>query len=262
MIQSTTCFVRVLCIMIYYHKELGLKPLLYLNEEGLVCQEVFKDILSYEKLYMASDLGRIMSLRKKTPIIMKQSMIKDNYLSVGFSVKGVLKVYSVHQLVAMAFLNHIPCGYKVIVDHKVEKNRFDNRLSNLQLITPRGNASKSKINSVSCYTGVSWDKTTKNWRSAICQDGKSIYLGGYSDEAEAGKAYQDALAKILNGEKIPQYINPKKTSKYKGVNWDKSRKKWLVRFKSKNIGRFLDEEEANLVYQKALKEYNDKKKAT
>ena len=242
--------------MIDYHKIFTLEPLFYVNKEGLVCQEVFKDVASYEKLYMASDLGRVMSLRGKIPIIMKPYLIKDNYLSIGFSVKGVLKVYSVHQIVAMAFLNHIPCGYDVIVDHIVENNRLDNRLSNLQLITPRGNSSKRELNGVSKYIGVSWDKKVDKWRSAISQEGKSVYLGTYAIEEEAAEAYQEALRKILLGEKITQYINPTKTSKYKGVNWDKQRQKWLVRFRSKNIGRFLDEDEAGLLYKKALDEYN------
>lgn len=242
--------------MVEYHKIFTLEPLFYVNDKGLVCLEEFKYVASYEKLYMTSNLGRIMSLRGKTPIIMKQHLIKDNYLSVGFSVKGHLKVYSVHQLVAMAFLNHMPCGYDVIVDHIIENNRLDNRLSNLQLITPRGNSSKRELNGVSKYIGVSWDKTVGKWRSAICQDGKSVYLGAYTIEEDASEAYQKALRKILLGEKITQYINPTKTSKYKGVNWDKERGKWLVRFKSKNIGRFLDEDEAGLAYKKALDKYN------
>jgi hypothetical protein len=242
--------------MIHYHKIFTLEPLFYINDEGIVCQEVFNDIPQYLGMYKASDLGRIMSLRKGTPLIMSQNLIKNNYLSVGFSVNGFLKVYSVHQLVAMAFLGHTPCGYKVIVDHRKEGDRLDNRLSNIQLITPRGNTSKSIKNAVSKYTGVSWDKTTNKWRSAIHQDGKSIYLGAYSTEEEASDAYQDALRRINLGEKIQQYINPKKTSKYKGVNWDKDKRKWLVRFKSKHIGRFDDEHEAHLAYQKALNEYN------
>lgn len=54
---------------------------------------------------------------------------------------------------------------------------------------------------------------------------------------------------------------PKKngTSRYKGVNWDASRKKWLVRIningKDKNLGRFSDEVEAAKVYNKAAKKH-------
>lgn len=244
--------------MIEYYKNLSLESLFYINDEGLVCQEVFNTVLNYED-YKCSNLGRVMSFKKKEAIILKQYLIKDNYLSLILCNKEGKKVLSVHQIVAMAFLGHTPCGYKIIVDHRIEDNRLDNRLSNLQLITPRGNTTKSIKNSVSKYTGVSWDKTVKKWRSAIHQDGKSIYLGVHENEVDASNAYKVALDKINNGEKIQQYINPTKTSKYKGVNWDKGRNKWLVRFKSKNIGRFLDEYEAHLAYQEALEIYNNKK---
>lgn len=49
------------------------------------------------------------------------------------------------------------------------------------------------------------------------------------------------------------------TSRYKGVNWDKDRKKWLVRIandkKQKNLGRYRSEEEAALAYNKVAIEY-------
>lgn len=237
-----------------YYKNLSLENIIYVNDQGNVCEEKWKDIKWYEGLYMASDLGRVMSIRKEERRIMKPYMIKNNYLSISFSVKGRLKLYSVHQLVAMAFLNHTPCGYNIIVDHIVENNRLDNRLCNLQLTTPRLNTVKSIVGALSEYTGVSWDKTVSKWRSAIHQDGKSVYLGCYASEKGAYLAYCNALEKINNGEKIPQYINPSKTSKYKGVNWDKSRGKWLVRFKSKNIGRFDNELDAHTAYQKKLEE--------
>ncbi|MFY8170067.1 MAG: HNH endonuclease [Candidatus Fonsibacter sp.] len=51
-----------------------------------------------------------------------------------------------------------------------------------------------------------------------------------------------------------------KTSRYTGVNWDKSRGKWLSRIRingiCKNLGRFDNEEEAYSVYIKKLKEIN------
>ncbi len=248
-----------LIIMIQYHKNKSLENLFYINEFGLICQEEFRDIPTYVGMYKASDLGRVMSLRRTIPLIMSQSLVKDGYLSVGLSVKGKLKTYSTHQLIAMAFLGHVPCGYEIIVDHKVEGDRFNNTLPNLQLITPRGNTSKSIKNSTSKYTGVSWDTTVGKWKARIVQHKKTFYLGCYEDETDASKAYNDALEKVNKGEELSQYINPTKTSKYKGVNWDKDRGKWLVRFRRKNIGRFDDEDVAHLTYQKALKEYNENK---
>lgn len=52
--------------------------------------------------------------------------------------------------------------------------------------------------------------------------------------------------------------NNNKSSKYKGVCWDKSRKKWTVHIqlhqKQKHLGRYEDEWEAACVYNKYAKE--------
>ena len=54
------------------------------------------------------------------------------------------------------------------------------------------------------------------------------------------------------------YKKKKTSSKYTGVCWDKSRKKWLsnIHINGKHIflGRYKNEYEAHLAYQKALKE--------
>ena len=49
-------------------------------------------------------------------------------------LNGGYKCYGVHQLVAMAFLDHVPNGHTLVVDH-INDVKSDNRLSNLQLIT-------------------------------------------------------------------------------------------------------------------------------
>jgi group I intron endonuclease len=41
----------------------------------------------------------------------------------------------------------------------------------------------------SLYTGVSFNKKNKNWKSRIAKDGKTYYLGVYKTEEEAAEAY-------------------------------------------------------------------------
>jgi ribosomal protein L15E len=72
----------------------------------------------------------------------------------------------------MAFLNHTPCGYKIVVDHIDNNIKTDNRLENLQLITQRENVSKDIKNTSSKYIGVCWHKKAKKWRSSIQINGK------------------------------------------------------------------------------------------
>jgi len=98
--------------------------------------------------------------------IIKPQKNTHGYLSVGLSFNGFLKNFCIHQLVAVAFLNHKMDGtYKIVVDH-INNIKTDNRVGNLQLITSRENSSKEK-RGTSQYTGVSWNKKIQKWNSFI-----------------------------------------------------------------------------------------------
>ena len=157
--------------------------------------EIFKDIKGYEGIYQVSNLGRVKSLPRKgrlTEKMLKPSKNKIAYSQVILQKDGKIITRNVHQLVAEAFLNHTPCGYKLVVNH-INPNRYDNRLDNLELITSRQNTNRKHINSSSEYVGVSWHKAACKWIARIKLKGKSKYLGLYTDELEASKAYQNAL---------------------------------------------------------------------
>lgn len=151
--------------------------------------EQWKDIPGYEGLYKVSDLGRVIGLKRGK--IMNGSK-RRGYISISLRGTG-FKTYHIHQLVAMAFLNHMPRDKKLVVDH-INNDGFDNRLCNLQIITNRLNVSKDRKGS-SQYTGVSWHKPTSKWIANIVVNKRLIYLGSFEDEHTAGKAYQDALKK-------------------------------------------------------------------
>lgn len=141
-----------------YWKNLDLADIRYFCEErNDWFVEEWRDIPKWKGLYQVSDLGRLKSFRLKEVKVLRQSFTNKGYLSFGFSVNGKIKVHTTHVVVAMAFLSHEPCRYKRIVDHKVENNRTDNRLINLQIVTPRKNNSKAidKSKTTSKFTGVS-----------------------------------------------------------------------------------------------------------
>ena len=146
--------------MIEYYKNLSLENLFYINEEGIVCQEEFRDIPEYEGLYQVSDLGRVKSLYFKRQLILKSRLNEDGYLYINMYHKNKSSSFKNHQLVAIVFLNHRPNGMNGVVDHK-NKIKYDNRLSNLQIITNRHNCSKDRKGS-SIYRGVYWNKIGKN----------------------------------------------------------------------------------------------------
>lgn len=157
--------------------------------------EIFKDIPGYEGMYQVSNQGRVKSLKLNKERILK---LVDNrgYLQVMLYNEGKFKAIKVHQLVAMAFLNHTPNGYNgLIVDHQ-DNNKLNNNLSNLQLVTNRYNASKDKKGGTSKYTGVSWNKERNKWISEIKINGKRKYLGRFKCELAAAVAYQKELIKL------------------------------------------------------------------
>lgn len=173
-------------------------------------EEVWKDILGYEGSYQVSNLGRVKSLSRemsngKTTYMSKEKILKygmgtDGYLLVNLykNKKGTSK--QIHKLVAIAFHNHTPCGYKLVVNHK-DLNRLNNKASNLEIITNRENTSKKHIKSSSRYVGVYLVKETKKWCAQITINNKSTHIGLFDDELEASKAYQNKVKELNNKNK-------------------------------------------------------------
>lgn len=174
--------------------------------------EIWRDIPGVEEIYQVSTHGRVRSLdrvvyrKDGTSYFQKgrilKPFIRGGYQSCGICVNGINQNRTVHQLVAMAFLNHKPDGYSLVVDH-INNIKTDNRLENLQIVTNRYNSTKD-LKGTSKYPGVSWSRQNKKWKANIKIDGKHNYLGYFKDEVEASLAYQNALAKLQENETIPR----------------------------------------------------------
>ena len=160
--------------------------------------EEFRDIKNYEGMYQVSNLGNVKSLARKGCLVdrvFKPTARKDGYLRLTLNKYGKAKTRTVHQLVAEAFLNHVPCGHKLVVNH-INFNRQDNRAENLELDTARNNTNRKHLKSSSEYTGVSWHKTRNKWRSQIVINGKKKHLGLFACELKAAYTYQTELNKL------------------------------------------------------------------
>jgi hypothetical protein len=170
--------------------------------------EIWKDIKGYEGHYQVSNLGRVKSLNREInrggvrgnmlldEKILKQSTHHKGYRTIQFKVDGKIKTYKIHQLVAMSFLGHTPCGMSSIIDH-IDNNKSNNNVSNLRIVSNRENTSKGKlVGKSSKYTGVSFNRG--KWVSFIQVDKKNKYLGRFNDEYEAHLAYKSELEKITN----------------------------------------------------------------
>ena len=160
--------------------------------------EFWKDVIGYEGLYEVSNLGRVKSLgnnKSKKEKILKPGLNNAGYLRVVLSKNKIRTNKSVHQLVAESFLNHIPNGNNLVVDH-INDNKLDNRVENLQIITQRKNAYKTQGKYSSKYKGVHWCNRKYKWVSKIWINGKRKFLGYFVNEQEAAAAYQNELATL------------------------------------------------------------------
>lgn len=152
-------------------------------------EETWKDIPGYENHYVASNTGYIKSIKFNKEILMKPFMNKKGYLVCELSKKNKRKKFKVHQLIAMSFLNHTPCGMKLIIDH-INDIKTDNQVDNLRIVTNRENSHrvKNKINT-SKYKGVY--KQGNKWRAQAVINKTKIHVGMHTSEDEAAKALED-----------------------------------------------------------------------
>lgn len=118
--------------------------------------EEWRDVVGYEGLYQVSSIGRVKSLfryrdcgpKGLQPMperMLKQSRDKgqSKYLHVSLSKGGNVKTWSVHTLVAFAFIPN-PNGLPM-VNHK-DTNKVNNCADNLEWTTRIGNAQHAVAN--------------------------------------------------------------------------------------------------------------------
>lgn len=118
----------------------GQKPVDYI--EG----EIWKPIAGYEGLYEVSNLGRVKSLPRTTTRggLMKLEQKKTGYVYVGLHKGKTHKSFRVHILVLEAFTDY-KSRQGLVVDH-IDCNKANNRLDNLEAVTPKVNAQRAAEN--------------------------------------------------------------------------------------------------------------------
>jgi hypothetical protein len=132
--------------------------------------EIWKDITGYEGLYQVSNLGNVKSLSRKMwngfgffnskDKILKPNLIISGYYSVHFMKDNIKKSFTIHRLVAKAFLKDTK-GYEV--NHK-DRNKINNNLNNLEFISHSDNIKHTYI------TGRKKPKKFINGRSLFVID--------------------------------------------------------------------------------------------
>lgn len=177
-----------------HYKNLDLADIVYFCEFDLVWKtEQWKDVIDYEGLYQVSDLGRVKSIKIGTN--RKNKILKPNiriYSTIDLAKNKKRRTMPIHKIVSMAFLNHIPCGHKLVVNHK-NFNKIDNRLKNLEIITQRENSSKTYLNPTGSGTFFYWCAQYNKWIIKRYTNKKVEILGLFNTELEAIYYYKNKL---------------------------------------------------------------------
>lgn len=149
-------------------------------------QEIWKDIPGYEGKYQASNLGRIKSLNYKNAGeegVLKLRTTHNGYYSITLNKK----CHRVSRLVWTTFNGPIPEGMQV---NHINEIRTDNRLENLNLMTPSQN--------------LTWGHRMEKFRKWIIQlNFKDEILHFYPSATEAARVMgieRSCISKCCRGE--------------------------------------------------------------
>jgi len=175
--------------------------------------EEWKEIIGFEN-YKISNLGNVINSNGR---YMTKTWSDKTYYRVHLRNKGKNKTLSIHQLVAIAFLNHTPNGYDRVVDH-IDNNPKNNNVKNLQIVSVRVNnqKDKNKLSTSSKYFGVHLNKRNKKWVARINNGKKRYSLGTFLTEEDAKEVYLKALDSINKiGDVDASLIKTKDSEGYK-----------------------------------------------
>lgn len=178
--------------------------------------EEFKILKDYP-LYKVSNTGKVISLNYRQKNIEQElnpCIQKNGYKYVNLCKNGKNKLFTVHKLVAIAFLNHTPDGYKNVINH-IDNNKLNNNVDNLEIVSQRYNTQAHK-------TSPNIKQRFNKFRVVLKIKGENIHLGNFKSIEEAKYYYNKAIKNIdyYNGDKkeFRKIIGIRNTPKIVSVN--------------------------------------------
>lgn len=148
--------------------------------------EIWKDIEGYEGLYQISSLGRVKSLYNSKEIIRKTRINKFGYPYLNLSKNGKKKTFTVHRLVALAFL---PNPDNLSQVNHIDEDKTNNRVENLEWCSAKYNANFGTRNMRGSF---------KRYKKIICIETGKIYLSLSEASKQTGFS-QSALSSACTG---------------------------------------------------------------
>lgn len=126
--------------------------------------ETWRSVVGYEGLYEVSDWGNVRSLNYNNIgkcKLLRLCFDKYGYLQVGLCKDKKRKMFRVHRLVAIAFIDN-PMKYPVV--NHIDENKINNKTNNLEWCTVRYNNiyGSRKENIIRARAGYRHSEETKN----------------------------------------------------------------------------------------------------
>lgn len=181
-----------------YYLNLSIDPITYLDDNGNNIIEEFRNIESTNSNYQVSNLGRVKSLIRKRPKIIKQVITDNNRLCVVIKAHKQCRM-RVHRLVISAFVDNTQ--NKPYVNH-IDGNPKNNTLSNLEWCTQSENIKHAYDTKLKVQDAEPIDM--------FSLDG--IFIRTFSSAMEAAKFVEGDKGKVYN-------CCNGKINKFKGYKW-------------------------------------------
>lgn len=159
-------------------------------------EETWKPVVGYEGLYEVSSVGRVkrvMNVKRGNGGILKYDINENGYLRVGLYNNNKRRRYSVHRLVALAFVPN-PLG-------KPQINHIDNDPSN------------------NCYKNLEWVTIMENVHHCIRQGRKVISPHSKLSEEDVKNILGSSLPQV----KLAEMFNMSKQQ----ISRIKRRESWI-----------------------------------
>lgn len=194
-------------------------------------EEIWRDIEGYEGLYQVSNLGRVRSLdrivqqlnrwgkyqsRSYPGCVLNPGVTHDNYQSVSLTRQGKSASYSVHRLVAQAFIpnpDNLPQ-----VNHK-DENLSNNCVDNLEWCTAKYNSNYgTRIDKLrQSLTGIERTEEYKNYMSET-RKGEGNPMYGRKQSEETKQKIKEALTGIKRSR---EYVEKMRERMKGNIPWNK-----------------------------------------
>lgn len=169
--------------------------------------ELWKQLEGYKGLYEISSFGRVKSLKRSIPdgrtnafrtrkeIILSEKQT-GRYKKVILTKNGIRICYSIHYLVAKAFLGDRKNGF--VVNHK-DLNKQNNKVDNLEWVTSKENYSHAKELGVikSFWLGKNRSEETKK-KISLSKKGRVGNRKGVKLSDEIKKKISESLKRKLD----------------------------------------------------------------